>query len=84
MGIIFTKKDNKCYYCAKVIKNVELTRCIRCNLKMHYKCWHDESNKNYTKCKNCRRIGCIGIKQEVIDYYGLNCCNMKLCNNLKN
>lgn len=72
-------KKKICYYCDNEIPKNELTRCIRCNIKIHYNCFQQGNNKKYTECPNCQKIGTLGISNLVIDNYGLNCKYLKEC-----
>ena len=56
----------KCHICKKDIVNViDLVKCVRCNIKIHYDCeekYRIINNNNYCECPNCYKIGTLGIK----------------------
>lgn len=63
---------NKCYHCqTPILKDCNLLRCIRCQVKLHYLCYannYEHPQKKYTQCPKCHKIGTMGITQKVIDH----------------
>ena len=70
----------KCYHCQTVISDCHLIRCIRCEVKLHYVCYdnnYKDSQKKYTQCPKCHKIGTMGITQKVIDHLNsIRCINV--------
>lgn len=64
----FRKGNKKCYYCHDSIPMNELIRCVRCDLRFHYICYHlQEKDNSFTQCPSCQKIGSLGVTQEVLD-----------------
>ena len=54
----------KCFICHQEEVNLQKNDvlCIQCNIVIHSNCYEKtRENRGYTKCPNCRRIGCMGI-----------------------
>jgi hypothetical protein len=52
--------QNNCLICLENV-NINFCICIRCNIKLHILCEQQyRSDKKYTECPHCRRIGTIG------------------------
>jgi hypothetical protein len=55
-------QNDICAICNKNIDIQNLLMCVRCDISFHESCYDiaTSSNKTYTKCPTCNRIGCIG------------------------
>ena len=60
----FNKNEYKCHLCSYNVNKEDLILCVRCNTALHVICHNKISNKTYTQCPNCNRIGSLGINLE--------------------
>jgi hypothetical protein len=55
-----------CHYCKFDISPVQLLTCVRCNVKIHRYCYYsNNTEKRFTTCPRCSRIGSIGFSSEI-------------------
>ena len=55
-----------CHYCKCYISPAELLTCVRCNVKIHRYCYtSNNTEKRFTTCPRCSRVGSIGFSSEI-------------------
>ncbi len=64
MGIINstlnTNQKEECLICWEKINNIDLVRCIGCNIQLHTYCEETyRGGKGYCKCPHCQQVGTL-------------------------
>ena len=71
MGIINSKfnikQKEECLICWEKINNIDLVRCIGCNIQLHTYCEETyRGGTGYCKCPHCQQIGTLGVTDTVL------------------